>query len=304
MNAITEEPTTIQARLVVITPTLAEQLLDRNDHNRSVQTSRVRQYAADIRRGEWQVNGEAIKIAHDGRILDGQHRLMAILEADTEMQTLLITGLDHSTQETMDQGQPRSFADVLKLRGEKYHTGLAGASRIVFIYERDGIPFTVGGSGQPSVPQLSRTLERNPDLRVSVKRAYALMRPWMPVTLLGGLHYLFASADQEAADAFTDSLASGTNLAPGNPIYVLRERLIYEHAATDERRISARVKAAFVVISWNAFMDGEDIEKLRWIPGGANPDRFPLIRGLARADSPTGPPPYPDGGVAAQVGGA
>lgn len=279
---MTTTDTGVKAELVTIAPEQAEDLLLRNDHNRSVETARVLQYAQDLRRGEWQINGEAIKVADTGRLLDGQHRLMAILEADTPMTTLLITGMPETTQETMDQGRPRSFADVLKLRGEKYCTGLAGACRIVFAYERDGVPFTVGGSGSPSVPQLSRTLDRNPELRASTRLAYELMRPWMPVTTLAGLHYLFATANQQDADAFVRGLASGAGLAADDARFVLRERLINEHAAHDERRIGAKVKMAFIVLAWNAWRTGEPLGRLRWNPGGAHPDEFPRIDGLAR----------------------
>lgn len=274
--------TGISARLATITPEDAEELLLANDHNRSVERARVTQYANDLRNGTWDLNGEAIKVAESGRLLDGQHRLMAVLEADTPMTTLLITGLPDEAQETMDQGKPRSFADVLKLRGEKYCTGLAGATRMVFAYERDGVPFVISGRhGTPSVPQLSRTLERNPELRDSVRLAYEYMRrPWVPVTTIAGLHYLFASASQEDADDFVHRLASGADLGVDDPRYVLRERLIREHAQTDERRISAKVKTAFIVLAWNAYRQGEPLERLRWNPGGASPDRFPDIDGL------------------------
>ena len=107
---MTTTDTGVKAELTTITPEQAEDLLLRNDHNRSIETARVLQYAQDLRRGEWQINGEAIKVADTGRLLDGQHRLMAILEADTPMTTLLITGMPETTQETMDQGRPRSFA--------------------------------------------------------------------------------------------------------------------------------------------------------------------------------------------------
>lgn len=54
--------TTVKAKMVTLTPELAEQLLARNTHNRTVSRPRVAQYAADMRAGHWAFNGEAIKI--------------------------------------------------------------------------------------------------------------------------------------------------------------------------------------------------------------------------------------------------
>lgn len=272
--------TGIHARLVELTPKLAHQLLQRNKHNRGIANARVEQYAADMRRGDWQINGEAIKVSRDGQILDGQHRLLAILEADTPIQTLLITGLPPETQETMDQGRSRSFADALKLRGEKSYATLASAVRLVCLYERDGVPFHDGGrKSAPSIAQLSRTLDRNPELRGSVEFARSIPRPWLSQSVVAGLHHLFSIADADSARDFFRKLATGEDLSSTSPIYVLRERLIAEHA-DKASRLNHRALLAFIIRAWNAYMDGETIRRLVFNPGGANPDRFPAVRGL------------------------
>lgn len=280
-----KQQTGITARLVEITPKLAEQLLARNTHNRSVSQPRIDQYAADIAKGDWQVNGEAIKIAHTGQILDGQHRLAAILAADKPISTLLITGLEPEVQETMDQGRARSFGDVLKLRGEANFNELGAAVRMVCLYERDGAPYQTGRTVVPSVQQLSRTLERNPDIRDSVKLAVGRRRPWLGASQIAAMHYLLSIADPADADDFIGRLISGENLASGDPILTLRERLQKEHY--DGSHLHLRVKLAFVARAWNAYRRGETIRRLVFNPGGSSPDRFPLIDGLAQPDQPT-----------------
>lgn len=286
MSTIPENTTGIVARLVTVTPKLAESLIEtKNKHNRSVDHARVDQYAADIRRGEWMVNGEAIKISADGQVLDGQHRLLAVLEAGMSIDTLLISGLPPASQETMDQGKARTFSDVLKLRGEKDYCVLAAATRIVCVYERDGVPFSQGYKAAPSNNQASRTLERNPGIRESCALANKLRRPWLTVSTAGALHYLLSQADEDGAGAsdFFTRLMTGENLERSSPIYTLRERLIGEHYTTDERRLQPKVKLAFIVKAWNAYQDGTPLLRLRWNPGGAHPEPFPAARGLAGA---------------------
>ena len=272
----------LSAKLIDVTPEMAEDFLMRNSRNRPVLQARVDQYAADMRAGEWQVNGEAIKIAADGTVLDGQHRLFAILEADATVKLLVITGLPLEAQETMDQGRSRSFGDVLKLRGEGNYFVLASATRLVAAYERDGLPFYVRRG--LSVPEQSRTLDRNPGIRESCAFVTSRRRPWIPVSAVSGLHYLFSIADTAGADDFVDRLATGANLSVDSPIYVLRERLIREHDTHDERTMSEKVKLALIIKAWNAYQDGETIQRLGFTPGGAKPDRFPAIRGLHDRD--------------------
>lgn len=276
----------IAARLVTITPELAAQLIEKkNNHNRTVQQPRVDQYAEDMRRGDWRVNGEAIKISADGEVLDGQHRLLAVLEANRPIETLLITGLPVEAQESMDQGRARTFSDVLKLRGEKDYCVLAAAVRVVASYERSGIPLP-GWAITPSNHQLSATLKRNPEIRDSCAFANKLRRGWLNVSSVAALHFLFSIADRESADDFFTRLMTGQNLTASDPIYVLRERLIAEHYSTDQRRLHFRVKAAFLVKTWNAYQDGTTFARLVWNPGGAHPEGFPQIRGLTTTDIP------------------
>ncbi len=275
----------IRARLVTITPKLAEQWLKKNTHNRGVVNSRIDQYAADMRRGEWRVNGETIKLAADGRVLDGQHRLMAVLEADVSIQSLVITGLRDEAQETMDQGRARSLADVFKLRGEKYHNPLATAARTLALYERYGTVVQPPYKAPPSILQASRALERNPELRDSVAMLWGLRRPWMPTSHMGALHFLFATVDLEAANDFVTKLTTGAELHRAHPVYVLRELLMTAHMTRDT--ILQRTQLALIIKAWNAYMAGDEVTRLQWTPGGPRPEPFPSIDGLAEPEGPT-----------------
>jgi hypothetical protein len=251
-------------------------LLERNKHNRGRVRGRIAQYAVDLLNGDWQVNGEAIKIDLNGQILDGQHRLLAIIEADTPMRTVLITGLDPRSQETMDQGRSRSIGDVLKLRGEPDQNNLAAAARIVCIYERDQRTFTAG-LAPPTIGQILRTLDRHPGLRdscklaarLSAKRVGSVPQPVLITrSLMAGLHYLFSVVDLAEADAFMRQLARGEGVdAPAQLATLWRSELAAGHSQ------HARVKAVLTVVAWNAYLREE-----MFTP--RVPAEFPAIAGL------------------------
>lgn len=279
--AVETPATAIRARLVTITPQLAEKWLSKNTHNRNVVNSRVNQYAADMRRGEWRVNGETIKLAVDGTILDGQHRLMAVLEAGIEIQSLVISGLEAQAQETMDQGRARTLSDVFKLRGEKYWGPLATATRMLAIYELYGQLLQPPYEPTPSIQQAGRSLDRNPELRSSVAFVFGLRRSWMPSSHLGALHFLLASVDADAADDFVTKLSTGEDLQRGHAIYALREQLMQVHM--ERTPLGQRMQLALIVKAWNAYLAGDHVARLRWTPGGPQPEVFPTISGLATA---------------------
>lgn len=271
-----------EAKFVRMSPENARALLRRNTHNRDVNGLRVEQYAADMAAGNWHLNGEAVKIGSNGAILDGQHRLLAIVEAGQTIELLIVTGLDPKTQETMDQGLPRSFGDVLQLRGESNYYVLAAATRVVAVYERDGSPAQSGPA--PSILEMSRVLERNPGLRDSANLLSRLRsgRAWIRISPLAALHFLFSAVDEESANDFMTRLATGEHLDPHVPpscaIYLLRERLIANHIGDEETRLSHRAMMAFVVKSWNAYYESRPIARLFWATGKG--ERFPAISGL------------------------
>lgn len=263
----------INARLITITPKLARSLIEhRNNSNRDVTLGRVEQYAEDIRRGAWIVNGEAIKVSRDGEVLDGQHRLLAVLQADAPITSVLITGLPPEAQESMDQGRPRTFADVLKLRGEKDYNVLAAAVRIVATYERSGIPLP-GYVFSPSNQQLSASLKRNPGIRDSRMFANRTRQPWLNVSVVTALHHLFSAASEPDATAFFEQLLAEEYV--DTAIATLRARLLSEYHDIEHPRTHVRTRIAYVVKTWNAWLAGEDVE-LVWYPD----EPFPAIYGL------------------------
>jgi hypothetical protein len=64
-----------------VTPASARAMLDANTGNRAIRRAVVAQMARAILAGEWRITHQGIAIAPCGRLLDGQHRLNAIVEA-------------------------------------------------------------------------------------------------------------------------------------------------------------------------------------------------------------------------------
>jgi len=65
----------------LITPEVATSLLKNNAGNRNLRSTVVEHYADQMKRGEWKPTHQAIAIGADENIIDGQHRLSAIVKS-------------------------------------------------------------------------------------------------------------------------------------------------------------------------------------------------------------------------------
>lgn len=68
--------------VLIITPEMAKKYLQNMKTNRNISFARVNAYARDMERGAWQENGESIVFNKSGQLVNGQHRLAAIVKAE------------------------------------------------------------------------------------------------------------------------------------------------------------------------------------------------------------------------------
>ena len=113
----------------VITPQVAKALLDKNTNNRTITKSHLAMLKSEILDGNWQYNGQPIIIGQTGRLLDGQHRLTAVIETGIPIETAVVRGVDEEAFVTMDTGKVRGGSDVLSIAGSKHGTHIASAIR-------------------------------------------------------------------------------------------------------------------------------------------------------------------------------
>lgn len=99
--------------LIEITPSQAAALLAKNTPlNRKVRKTHVEALTGAIRRGEWRVTHQGIALAPDGSLLDGQHRLHAIIAAGIPVTMLVSFDVPADSFAVMDgESVPRSVSD-------------------------------------------------------------------------------------------------------------------------------------------------------------------------------------------------
>lgn len=105
-------------RVIEVTPQLAAKWLEGNTHNRPLRQTSVDRYAADMKAGRWLLTHQGIAFDQNGVLLDGQHRLWAIVEANVTIKFRVFFNEPSESRWATDTGNPRHNIDVLSMVGE------------------------------------------------------------------------------------------------------------------------------------------------------------------------------------------
>lgn len=269
---------TLKTETMTITPEKAKDFLAQNTRNRKIKPANLAVVKAALQRGEWKLNGEAIKIARDGTILDGQHRLLACVETGISFRTLVIWDLPDETQETMDTGRARSPKDVLALRGHTNAVALASTALGIIRSEQYSIKAVVqpGSKNPVTTAQIVHRVESEPAIADVARFGQKFGRIGLPGRVASVLFYRLSEIDAEDAEFFFEKLLSGADLEEGSPILALRRQTLSSRDSKGEK--SMVYLTAIVIKAWNKFRAGEHARVLKFVPGGANPEKFPEPR--------------------------
>lgn len=265
-----------------ITPAQAEAILNGNEGNRPVRDKRVEELTRSIAEGRWRLTNDAIAMtggSHErpGRLLNGQHRLFACIEAKKPIEVLVLYGADEESYAVMDTGAKRSASDLLP---RPYQNERRGATQLVFCYEREALSCTGYGLA-PGNDEILHEYDMHPMIGLTIERDHgALAKLCKAKSGQLGAFALLRAHDREKADAFIDRVLSGHGLAKDSPELTLRNRFISEgtYNGSRGRRATPSMYAAMVIKAWNAVQTVAPLSKIAFRDGEA----FPRIVDMAK----------------------
>lgn len=256
-------PPGVDVRVELVGPQAAKEYLRGNVRNRPPLAETVARYAADMADGAWEAIGAPLWFAADGTLLDGQQRLMAIIQSEREVPMVVVRGARDDAFAVFDRSPRRGLRKVLREAGMPRVDPLVGALRLLW-YLRQGV-----FSGSPSERErleLLRLHKGLPDARA----------PWGATKLLGetqamALAYLLPRLDRVAAESFLRKLAGEGEFRRGDPVGVLVRRLQDAKARRLGRGIggsSPLERFRMVIEAWQRVREGRssgggDSEALR-----------------------------------------
>lgn len=250
-----------------ITKQRADELLAMNHNNRPLRERYVADLCSRLQRGEWKLNGEAIKV-NGHALVDGQHRCTAVSRTGIPIESLVVYGLPDDIAETLDTGRGRSPSDVLSMRGEKHAAMLAAAASWLLRYYDGNI---TSHRQAYTHAQIIASIEQHPGIRHSVKWVGNCAPTFIKHSGVAAMHYLCSQSDRDAARVYFEALFSGEGLTKHDPAYRVREAFIANRAAM--RKVSHGILCAYVIKGWNCYINGTPLKVLRQRPG----DDFPAV---------------------------
>jgi hypothetical protein len=252
----------MKAEIEVISPAQAKELLERNITNRPINKRQVARYASDMRSERWVNNGQTVVITAKGDLLDGQHRMAAIIAAQKNVAMLVVRGADPQSFVTMDTGRSRNLSDVLHIQGFRHTIATAAGARLAWNYVA-GVNLTYS----PTVPVLNEFIARHPYMAEvsTVLGAHVRNIPKGPLAAVLFLANEKRELDEEVAN-FLEGVVYGTGLWKGDARLTLRNWL----TTSRERNNGVSSKAyltsdhvfAAITRAWNAFGAGNNLEKI------------------------------------------
>lgn len=272
--------TKLRTEVREVSPQLAEAWLRLNAQNRSITAARVDQYARDMKDGRWTLTHQAIGFDENGDLIDGQHRLAAVVQADVTVPMLVVWGMAKDSKANVDTGRARTAGDMLSI--------LDGVSNphVVASIAAFAVPWSLGRRifhtyrpthqeirefvADPKNAQIFRAKEVAGHARTHLA---GMVGP----RLIGFTYLTCARIDEDAADHFfVDQLIDQLGLQADDPAKVLYRRLFNDQEKRGGGADNA--KAGLIFTAWNKFRDGEKINYLRVPAEGWTESNFPVPR--------------------------
>jgi len=266
---------TVEFMNVELTPDEAKKMLQGNEGNRHLNNNLIRKYLRLMNMNKWVLNGETIKIGPDKdsyRLLDGQHRLNAIAQAEHPVTVSLALGVSANCFKTIDTGRARGAGDILKMAGYKNVHVLAAATRWLLTYQLDE---KLNWQPELCPEDILDGLKRWPrlkDLPTHAERLRFVLQP----SLAAFFMYVTMHIDPEMSFDFFNKIEHGENLNKKSPILEFRTMMI--KFRSQQVLLDKRYAAAYLTKTWNAYYNDVNVRTIRWRAG----QPFPEIEGVKR----------------------
>lgn len=266
--------------VVDLTPSMAQEWLKKNRKNRNIRRNTVTAYARDMATGHWYMTGDPIQFNREGALVNGQHRLSALITADVTLPFVVVKGLDDEAQDSIDLGAKRTMADQLSIHQEKNSAVLAAIIRRAVLWEH-GFRGNVSGY-KATEAEMRDYLERHPECRASAEVATRGKNfIAVPCSVLGLVHHLLMNIDLYGCEQFFIKLVDGVGLQPGDPCYAARRQITQEverRGPGGGGRIHETNLLATIIKAWNLVRAGETVSRISRPRDGWTQSNFPEPR--------------------------
>ncbi len=272
------------AELVEISPDKARAILEYSEarfRNRPLNYRKmgnsIEAHAAAMKEGRWDChNGETIKFSHDGVLIDGYHRLHAVVKAGVPVRFLCVYDVDKSAYETIDSGHMRTQADMLFTSGiceANPKTAVAGARRMLAFFKYGDTKNK--RNSYFSIDDIKATIRRHPLILEAASKYHS-----KNYVISQANYVLVYCASKETSpemhDEFFSGLKDGLNFSGKYDVrYLLREQLRNLRISIKNSVVDPYFEGGLAIKAWNIFYTGRKIKQLKFL----SEENFPSFTG-------------------------
>lgn len=246
---------------VLVTPEYAAELLKLNTHNRNVRPSVVAKYAQQMRGGEWVLTNDAITISKGNVLLNGQHRLLAVVKANVSVPFIVFYGADDEAFDVMDTAVTRTMGDVLGHHGAILGQDMAASLLMFAKFCEDADDGTQKRFGETGYLSSRRHLLAMYDMFgemlypyvTAIKQMYKTGFRVVPISKMAGLAlFLEARLGYKRADIlrFCSMLYTDKHKDDYSVAHIRRTLL---NSRLSRKKLAVGETMRYVIYAWNAY---------------------------------------------------
>lgn len=268
----------LTTKVEYITPSVASEYIRHNKFNRPLNKRHLDFLSRQMKEGKWVLNGEPIVFDEDGNLSDGQHRLMACINADVGFYTVVTRGVEKDSFASFDQGKNRSYADIFSIAEIPNANIISSIVNKYFVFHCNLSALNNPGHGgnskyqgykAPSKREMLEIYNSAPEtFQWALKTSQSAEKNNVRVlarTESGGLAaYLVLDLkhDEEVVSNFINQLYKG--VSNFKCIEILHRKLI--NSQLSSIKMSSQLKTNLLAKTWNLFISNRDCKVLSWRP--------------------------------------
>lgn len=269
----------ISFEILTITPELAAQILEVNSENqRHVTKSHMWHMAQVMEKGQWRLNGETIVFSSEGKLMDGQTRMHALIHSGTSQRFIVVRGIDPAAFPSINRGKVRSHGNIMEIAKIKNSTLSASIGNGVLNYRRArSVNAGKGGSlnsyVRPSSEDiLSEYCKNAQQYEFAIHLAQSCKKIVAPSIsgTVAALAIIEKKHTEEEVRFFWDKVNTGTELTKNDPILLLRNRLLENN--NTKAKLGQSLLTMLSIKAWNAFVSSKSLGVLRVMEGEICPE--------------------------------
>jgi hypothetical protein len=200
----------LSSEVQTVTPLMAARWLERNHpSNRPVAWGRVESFANDMRSGAWKLTHQGICFDAEGYLIDGQHRLQALVNAEATVLMLVSRNLAGTFHDPIDRVGPRSVATIMGM----------GSGDVAALNTLRMLETGIKVFAPMTLAEAEGVIERHREAWEEVRKFPCRKKLTGP--MIAAVMWALPCGPERTLD-FMNRMATGEMIGRGNPVFAFR----------------------------------------------------------------------------------